>query len=244
MDTKVKDAMTHLVVTLRPTDTVHDAAVRLARSHISGAPVVEEGKVVGMLSEADLVHSMMPPGRKDRTASILDVLTLVGPARSHARKHAKTVADLMSHIVVQVSPDDSIWRAASVMEEKGVKRLPVVDDDDFLVGILSRADFVRAMARADHDIQTDVLEAIEMLGEDCFEHLDVEVNNGIATIEGKADRRSTRDLAIKMTWRVPGVAGVVDRLEFQIDDSRLAPAPPERNPVDPRLNWQAEEDVH
>ena len=183
-DVSVQDVMTHLVVTLRPSDTIRDAAQRLALNRISGAPVVEDGKVVGIVSESDLIHAVMPPVPVDRGASIIDILSVIGRAKPRGHEHGKTVAEVMSPMVIQVSTSTSIWRAASIMERKGVKRLPVVDDDDHLLGIVSRADLVKAMARDDAQIRADVIEAIEILGADTIDGLKVEATEGEVTLGG------------------------------------------------------------
>jgi CBS domain-containing protein len=235
-DTRVKDVMTHLVVMLYPTDTIHEAAKRLARNRISGAPVVEAGKVVGVVSEADLIHAVVPPIPVDRGASILDVLTVMGRARPRAHDHGKKVADVMSPIVIQVGPEMSIWQAAAIMERTGVKRLPVVDDEDYLLGIISRADLVKAMAKDDDQIAADVVDAIKILGAETVDGLQVEVAEGVATLRGAADRKSTYEIAVKLASRTPGVVEVIDRLNFKRDDTKIRPA---TNPdPDPRLNWQ------
>lgn len=238
-DTKVADIMTHLVVTLRPSDTLHEAARKLARNRISGAPVVEHGRVVGIVSESDLIYSVMPPVPVDRGASVLEALALMGRAKPHALRHGKEVRDIMSPFVVQVPPQTSVWKAATILEQKGIKRLPVVDADDYLVGIVSRADFVRAMARDDHQLSQDILESIHILGEETIPDLEVEVHEGIASVRGHADRKSTKDLAVKLASRTPGIIEVVDRLTFEQDD---APAANSRNPeLDPRRDWHSED---
>lgn len=235
-DVRVKDVMTHLVVMLYTTDTVHEAARRLARNRISGAPVVEDGKVVGVVSEADLIHAVVPPVPVDRGTSILDLLSVMGRARPRAQDHGKTVADVMTSLVIQVTPEVSIWRAASIMERRGVKRLPVVDDEGYLLGIVSRADLVKAMAREDDEIAADVIDAIQIVGIETIDGLQVDVVDGVATLRGTADRKSTRELAVKLTARTPGVVEVVDRMKFERDDTKIRMA---SNPdPDARLNWQ------
>jgi CBS domain-containing protein len=239
-DTKVGDVMTNLVVMLYPKDTIHEAAQRLARNGISGAPVVEEGKVVGIVSESDLIHAVMPPTPIDRGASVLDLLSVMGRGHMTAHGHGKTVADVMSPTVFMATPDMSVWRAAEIMERKGVKRLPVVDPDDYLIGIISRADLVKAMARDDEMIRDEVLEAIGVLGEETIEGLEVDVTDGIALIEGTADRSSTAKLATKLAGRVPGVVRVIDKLGSIVDDAHTRRPRPESDPKDPRLDWRGE----
>lgn len=235
-DVKVKEVMTHLVVTLYPSQTVHEAARELALNGISGAPVVEDGKVIGMVSESDLILATMPPVPIDRGVSVLDVMSVMGRARPRPHKHGKTVADVMNPLVVQVPAETSVWRAAFTMENRGVKRLPVIDEEGYLIGIISRADLVRVMARDDDQIRDAVVDAIGVLGDETINELEVLVTQGVATIRGMADRKTTRDLAVRLASRVPGVAEVVDRMSFDYDEtkSRRSGGPD----LDPRLNWQ------
>lgn len=235
-DIKVRDVMTRYVVSFGPQDTIHDAARILATNDISGAPVVEDGRVIGMISEADLLHALAPPAKSGRTASVLDALEVLGRARPRKGARAITVGEAMSSYIVEIGMDASIWEASSLMERKGVKRLPVVDSEDRLIGIISRADLVRAIARSDRQLKGDVKEAIAVLGEETFLGLDVSVEEGVATLQGTADRRSTHDLAVKLARRVPGVIDVVDRLDHGFDDSTPLVA---YGWKDPRLDWNA-----
>lgn len=234
-DVMVKDIMTRLVVRLYPDDGVKEAAERLAANGISGAPVVEDGKVVGIVSEADLIRSLAPPAPVDRGTSVFDALELLGAQRSHGLVHGTTVREVMSPFVVQIPEATSIWKAASIMERRGVKRLPVVDGDDNLIGIVSRADLVKTMARDDDQIRRAVMDAVWIVGEETIQGLDATVVDGVVTLRGIADRKTTHDLAVKLAGRTPGVVEVVDRMSFEWDDTHVKV--PSSVP-DPRENWQ------
>ncbi|MGH2757528.1 MAG: CBS domain-containing protein [Actinomycetota bacterium] len=144
----VRDVMTHLVVTVRPEDKITDAAKRLLSNRISGAPVVEAGRLVGIVSEADLVKAFAPPPRSGSFATPypLMLLLLRGSPRHEARY--SSVADVMTREVVTIGQDETIWEAASLIDRHGVRRLPVVDEEGYLVGIVARSDLVRCMARS------------------------------------------------------------------------------------------------
>ncbi|MQB00964.1 MAG: CBS domain-containing protein [Actinobacteria bacterium] len=128
-DTDVQEVMTHLVVMLFPSESVAAVAERLSRNAIGGAPVVEGGKVVGMVSASDIVR--VARRRKDHELS------------------TETVMDVMTRPVVTVAPATSVWEAADILDRRGIKRLPVVDPDGYLVGIISRGDIVRLVAKAE-----------------------------------------------------------------------------------------------
>lgn len=243
-DARVQDVMTHLVVMLYPNESVHAAARKLSRNRISGAPVVEAGKVVGVVSEADIVAAVLPSGPTAQDATFFGALPGVGRLLTDAHRSAKTVGDVMTSAVVEVSPATSVWRAASLMELNGIKRLPVVDEDGYLVGVVSRSDIVRAMAREDAEIRRDVVDAIEILGPETIRDLTVSVVDGVATLDGVADRRSTKELAAGLAARTPGVTEVVDRLDHEVDGRRRRAAPPVQDPKDPRLDWHPSSEVH
>jgi CBS domain-containing protein len=146
---KVTDVMTHLVLTFRPEDTIYDAAQRLLTNRISGAPVVEGGRLVGVVSEADLVHALAPEHWRAGPMAPAAGLAVFGvPSRD---AHISTVGEVMSTNTISIGPDESVWDAASLIDRHGVRRLPVVDEEGFVVGVLTRSDLVRAMARANQE---------------------------------------------------------------------------------------------
>ncbi len=218
-DMKVRDAMTRMVVTLSPGDSIHEAAARLATNGISGAPVVEDGTVTGMVSESDIVYALMPSQERKLGLSVLDFLVHLGRRVPHGGEGIR-VADVMSPVVIGISPDESIWEAASTMHRRGVKRLPVTDPEERLVGIISRADVVRMMARDDSLIADGVKDAIGILGADAFEKLEIDVREGMVSLRGKADRMSTKTMATRIAERVPGVVEVRDDLAYAFDEGK------------------------
>lgn len=144
----VKDVMTHLVVTLRPQDSIVDAAKRLLLNRISGAPVVQDGRLIGVASEADLVRAFTSPTPRGSFGAPYPPLLLLlrGIHRPEAR--FSTVGDLMTKDVVTVGPTACITEAASLIDRYGVRRLPVVDDEGFVIGVVARSDLVRCLARS------------------------------------------------------------------------------------------------
>jgi CBS domain-containing protein len=229
-DKRVKDVMTHLVVTAHPEDSVHDIAGALARNAISGAPVVKDGRVVGVITEADLLVAVSPPVPVSRRLTVLDFISMIGRAKPMKDPRAASVGDAMTHSVITIRPTDSIWKAAAMMDRFGVKRLPVTDEDDALLGILSRADLVRAMGRDDAEIAAEVRSAVEVLGPDVFEDLETTCVDGVVTLAGMADRRSTRDIAVRIAMRVAGVTAIKDRLDYITDDDKISLPPRHDNP--------------
>lgn len=222
-DIRVSDVMTHLVVTFRTQDTIQQAAQRLLSNRISGAPVVERGRLVGVVSEADLVAAYAPPAPNGTHFVAADPLMFLLRGTVPRAVHHTTVGDVMTKNVISISPDASVWEAASLIDRHRIRRLPVVDAEGYVVGVLARSDLVRAMARSDDDIASAVRKAIAVLGEENFVGLEVQVSDGAVTISGSADRKTTKELAIRIATQVPGVLEVFDELGWQWDDSNVKP---------------------
>lgn len=220
----VADVMTQEPVVLSPGDSIFEAASRLAQHNISGAPVVENGNVVGIVSEADLMRAALPPAKVDKRRSpTMTVLGLLLGGQGIRPWEDATVASIMTEKVVTIPPTASIWDAARRMELRGVKRLPVVENGGPLLGIVSRADLVGAMARTDDELKEDVTQTIALAGEESVAGVEVDVDTGTVTLSGSTDRKTTKGIAVKLAAQVPGVLEVVDRLEFDSDETRDIP---------------------
>jgi CBS domain-containing protein len=143
---RAKDVMTRRVAAIGPGATVREAARLMIERDVSGLPVVEEdGRVIGMVTEGDLVR------RRELDTEPEGAWWLValadGAARDYRKAHAMSVRDVMSRPVFGVRPGATLRQVAKLMHERGIKRVPVLEDRR-LVGIVSRADLVRRLARA------------------------------------------------------------------------------------------------
>lgn len=221
-DIGVDEVMTRLFVALKPEDSIHHAAQRLARNHISGAPVVEKNRVVGVISESDIIRATYPT-EHGVVKNFLDAIANLRHKETEESLHDLTVGEAMASPAITVSPDASVWEAAALSERHRVKRLPVVDTKGWLIGVVSRADLVRAMGRNDHSVRSDVVETISVLGDEAIGRLDVEVADGVATISGQVDRKSSQRLALELARRTPGIVKVIDNVRFDANDDYLSP---------------------
>jgi CBS domain-containing protein len=219
-DLIVEDVMTQLVVTVGPNDTIKQAAQKLLRNRISGAPVVEDGKLVGLVSEADIAQAFVAPVAINGVVGPVDPLALLirgsrmGPAAHHH------VGDVMSRKVVSIGPEETVWKAAALIDRHNVRRLPVVDEDGYVVGVVARADLVRAMARDDRAIQKDIEHEIRRIGSDRVSDMDVEVDEGVAVLSGAVKERATHFLASMAASQVPGVVEVDNEISWSEKDER------------------------
>ncbi|MDI6799039.1 MAG: CBS domain-containing protein [Candidatus Aenigmarchaeota archaeon] len=152
---KVRDFMSHDVVYFSPRASVFEVAKVFSQKDISGAPVVENDKVVGIISISDIVRFMSMKLAKANIAQIpslsLLLLNFVKSGKDfllfkkEIERISKTeIRNMMSKKIISIHPDASLLEAACIMEKNDVNRLPVLENDK-LVGIIARADLVKAL---------------------------------------------------------------------------------------------------
>lgn len=189
----VREVMSSPAVTVLATARVKDAIQLLEQSSIAAMPVVDdEGRLVGVLSEADVIREMVVPDQRAHER----------PVRLTAPPFTCRVADIMSNHPLTVAGNTELATAAELMTSTVVKSLPVVDED-VVVGVISRRDIIRLLSREDSRIEAEVDELLRQAGQDWL----VDVTDGIALVDGPADERE-RVLARVLTCSVPGVIGV------------------------------------
>jgi CBS domain-containing protein len=149
---KVKEIMKRKVICFSPNDSILKVAKVFSEKNISGAPVVENKKVVGIISETDIIKVIrlkLPNATPTAQLSFL-ILNFLKDAFGFKKELKKisqlTVKNLMSKKVISISPEASIVEAAEMMEKYDVQRLPVVKNGK-LVGIISRADLVKTLIK-------------------------------------------------------------------------------------------------
>lgn len=142
--TPVKDVMTRNVITVKRTVDLHEAAKILSDHRISGMPVVDDNnRVIGVISQADILTLAGMP----REHTFKDILRNLLGEPVPVRKTGNTVGDVMSFPPITSKVNDEIGDVARIFDERRIKRLPVVDDEGKLIGIVSRADIVRAIGK-------------------------------------------------------------------------------------------------
>jgi CBS domain-containing protein len=213
---RVDQLMTIAVKTVAPGTPLKTVAAILVESRISGAPVCDvDGRVLGVVSEADFL--LKERGVERRGGLLSWVVTQPDPETA-AKAGARTAAEAMSSPAITISPYRSVHEAARLMLEHGINRLPVVKEDR-LVGIVTRADLVRAFDRPDHmialEIGSDVLERTLWIPAGAVQ---VSVERGEVTLRGEVEGRSDAALIERLVARVPGVVGVTSELTWRVDD--------------------------
>jgi CBS domain-containing protein len=206
----VRDVMTEGVLTTTPDTSLRDAALVLAREGISGMPVIDaSGAVVGVFSEADVIakEGTEPPRRH-----LLGWLVEPGDSWLEDRLAASTVGEAMSAPAVTIGPDRPVSEAAMRMLDEGVNRLPVVEDGT-LLGLVSRADLVRAFVRTDEEIRREIeQEAVRRALWLDPADVQVDVTDGKVKLRGSVSSQTDAELLLTFVRRVPGVVDVTSEV--------------------------------
>ena len=216
---KVKSVMSTAVVTVRKSTPFKDVVRELSGRDMSAVPVVDhDGHVLGVVSEADLLI-------KQGTQEVEFARSLASwwrGRRNMRRALATTAGTLMTTPAVTVADNATVAGAARLMTQHNVKRLPVVDADGKLVGIVSRKDVLTVFLRKDEDIRADIVERV-------FEHglgiavnpatVTVDVHDGEAVLTGQLELKSQIGLVEDMTRHIDGVVDVAVSMSYRRDDT-------------------------
>lgn len=213
MNAIVKDLMTTNVIWVERDTPFAAMAAALRQYRVSAFPVLNEARqVIGVVSEADmLAKEALGCGADEMPGTITGILR----RKEHKKACGITAADLMTTPAITISPNATIEQAARQMYLHRVKRLPVVDADRRLVGIISRADVLSVFERADEDIRAEVL-AIVLLN-DFLTHPDtigVEVKDGVVTLSGVAEPGEAGHEIVRRIQHLDGVVSVRDHLSY------------------------------
>ncbi len=213
---EVKDVMTSDVVSVQEDTPFKELVAIMVDRGIGGVPVVDaaDHTLVGIVTKSDLlaVEAGDVPTHRRR--------------RGHGRKPSEDIRarDLMTPDVETTMMRTPVREAAHRMVERGVKRLPVVESGR-LVGIVSRVDLLQPFLRPDEDIRREILD--DLVARTLWlddSGLDIRVERGVVHIKGTVDRRSDRDVLLRLIHTVDGVVGVEGDLAYLQDDRRIRPS--------------------
>jgi len=200
--------MTTRVIWVTKDATFREMATALHEHRVSAFPVVDDQKVIGVVSEADMLNKEALDDEPGMISGILH-------RRDQAKARGITAGDLMTTAVVAVRPDDTVEHAAKLMYDRRVKRLPVTDENGRLVGIISRADVLSVFDRTDHDIYQEITNEVILGGflanPSAFQ---VTVKDGIVTLAGRPETNETGHDIVRLVRHVQGVVAVRDRLNY------------------------------
>ena len=220
---KAADVMVSNVITVSPDATVQDVAEVLLKNRISAVPVVgKNGELIGLISEGDLIRRA-ETGTERRRSWWLELLVGSAPlAADYVKSHARKVADVMTRTVVTATPDTPLRDIAALLEKNGIKRVPIVRNRK-VVGIVSRANLVQALASRrkeveaqpamnDLTIREEVMARLDAEPWTRFSPLNVIVHDGTVELWGIVDSQTAKQ-AVRVAAEVtPGVRAVNDNL--------------------------------
>jgi len=211
---RVSDVMSTTVVTVDRITPYQDIDRLLTRHRISGVPVLKMGReVVGVVSETDLLAAEDETRRQARMAGSMG-------RRWHLRKQPParlTAGALMTSPAITIGPDATIPAAARLMNTHHITRLPVVDEEGKLVGIVGRRDLLSVFLRPDAEIAHDARQVLDELPLADPKEVIAEVRHGVVILTGSMRPEADHDqdlmpLALRLIWDIDGVVDVVNRL--------------------------------
>jgi CBS domain-containing protein len=213
MHATVRDVMSTHVIAVRRSAPYKEMAAMLHMQRVSAFPVLDDdNKVIGVVSEGDLLT------KEAFGDSMPDALPGMLRGRARSQASAVTAAELMTKPPVTIGPDASVTQAARLMYSRRVKRLPVVDDDGRLIGIVTRSDVLSVYSRPDADIQQEIAQdLIQGVFLDDPDRFTVVVKDGIVTIDGTPETAPTGHDIVDAARHVEGVVAVRDRLSYPPD---------------------------
>ena len=202
----VKDVMTKGVVSAYRGACFKDLVQVMIKRGITAMPVIDEGhRVAGVVSESDLLaKEEYGSGRKRRRFGRRR-------GRSLAKAQALTAEELMFALAFSVCPEATIVEAARMLDEHHVKRLPVTDDENRLIGIVSRRDLLSVFTRTDEEIRDEVRHEVFALADPT--EVSVYVRHGVVTLSGAMRQRDLIPIVVRLAAATDGVVGVIDGLD-------------------------------
>ena len=216
------DIMVTNVVTVRPDTSVRKVAEILLARRISALPVVDEANsLLGIISEADLIHRA-EVGTERPYSWWLEFLTARETlAQDYIKAHARLAADIMTRKVVTVTADTPLREIVSLFEKHGIKRVPVVAKGK-LIGIVSRADLVQALLRAQQAAQPGEeaplsQDAIARLQSEPWwpGNVNVVIDNGAVELWGVVESQVQKDAIRVALETIPGVRTISNKIYVQ-----------------------------
>src|SRR6516162_3025335 len=216
------DVMVRDVVTVSRDTDVAEAIKLLAEHDVSALPVLDEGgNLVGVLSEADLIHRTEIGTEKHRPWWLEAVTGGTTLAEEFAKSHGKKVEEVMTDGVISVSEETPLSEIAALFERKRIKRVPVVKDGN-LVGIVSRSNLIQALAsgigpvdqrdETDRQIRLQLLSRLKDQPWTGFGERNITVSNGVVHLWGLVGSEAERKALLALAEGVPGVARVSDEI--------------------------------
>ena len=233
---KASDVMTRNVITVGPEASVANAIRLMLDNNVSGLPVLADGKVVGILTEGDLLRRS-ETGTERHRPRWLEIL--MGPGRmagEYVRTHGRKVEEIMTTDLISVAEDTPLDEVVGLMERRRIKRVPVIEGD-VLVGVVSRADLLRSLLRAmeahhaevrrDDEILEQILAELAKAAWVPRDGLSISVQDGVVDLNGVILEEKEREALRVVAENTPGVRAVEDHLVWiePVSGTVIEPSP-------------------
>jgi CBS domain-containing protein len=219
---KARDVMVSPVFTVGKRATVREVAKILLEKRISAVPVVDgDGKIVGIVTESDLMHRTESGTERPYSWWMHFLAGDATVAADYVKSHAERVEDVMTAEVVTAAPETPLHEIATLLEEHQIKRVPIVNKESHLVGIVSRANLIQVVASArpklemtlpDSTIRQKLLDELKKQSWAHTYNVSVTVTNGVVDLWGYAQSDAERKAIRVAAEAIPGVTMVNDHL--------------------------------
>ena len=219
---KVADVMTRGVISVAPDDTLHKAAELMLRYDLSGFPVLDHGKLVGVITEGDFLKRAeigTAPSHSHWLKLFVTPETLAG---EYTHAHAGKVGEVMTRDLVTIRENASLAEAVELMEKHHVRRLLVVENN-VVVGILSRRNLLHAFVAAtpkappeplsDAAIRQQLDAELERQTWIARHAVETTVEDGVVSLQGTVRSKDERQALHVAAENIPGVRQVIDNLQ-------------------------------
>lgn len=219
---QVRDVMVSPVITVTRSATVQNVAKILLEKRISAVPVIDDaGKVIGIVTEGDLIRRAEAGTERRDSWWVRFLAGEAAIAADYVKSHARRVEDVMTTDVATATPEMPLHEIATLLEERGIKRVPVVNEHGNLVGIISRANLIQLIASTrpnlemsppDSTIRDRLLDDLKKQSWAHPHRLNVAVINGTVDLWGFVESDTERKAIRVFAENVPGVVAVNDHL--------------------------------
>lgn len=218
---KARDVMVSPVVSVKPSVSVREVAQLFMKHRISAVPVVDDqNRVVGIVSEGDLLHRAEAGTERRRPWWLLALTSDETLAQEYIKAHGRRAEDVMTRGVITVEPDTPVHEIATLLEKNAIKRVPVVENGQ-LAGIVSRANLIQAVASARQGLEMPLSDSA--IRDKLFAHLkqrpwvhtslmNITVTNGVVDLWGCTESDAERKAIRVAAEATHGVSAVNDNL--------------------------------